>query len=305
MRHPDVERRRLLQLLATASLLPWIPVGATSPLEVGDDSPLASLEKDSGGRLGVCILDTGSQRRLHWRADERFGMCSTFKLLLVAIVLREVDAGRWSLDTVLPYSRDDMVPYAPVTEKHLAEGGMSIGELAQATQTTSDNVAANLLIRHLGGPARITAALRTMGDETTRLDRIEPEMNLVPTGELRDTTSAHAMARSCTEILTGNWLSTDSRAQLRAWMIATTTGSKRIRAGLPAGWIAGDKTGTGIAPGMANKYNDVAVIWPPERPPVVVAAYFEASDHFDKMRPQDEAVLAEVGRIAAAWIGAA
>ncbi len=302
MHRSDSRRRQTLKWLACGGLWAFAGVRAANPETSTVESGLAELERRNGGRLGVCVLDSDSGRRLAWRGDERFGMCSTFKLLLAAIVLREADAGRLSLETVLPYTQADMVPYAPVTEKHLAAGGMSIGALAEATQITSDNVAANLLIRQLGGPEKVTATLRAMGDSITRLDRLEPEMNLVPVGEQRDTTSPCAMARTVADLHTGDWLSSASRAQLKDWMMATRTGARRIRAGLPADWVAGDKTGTGIAPSMASKYNDVAVIWPAGRKPVVVAAYYEASAHFEKMRDEDEAVLAEVGRIAAAWI---
>ena len=302
MQIPDPHRRRALRWLACGSLLPIAGLHAASPTLRATAMTLSELERRSGGRLGVCVLDSDSGLRLEWRSEERFGMCSTFKLLLAAIVLREVDAGRLSLETVLPYSEADMVPYAPVTEKHLAAGGMSIDALTEATQTTSDNVAANLLIKKLGGPEKITAALRAMGDTVTRLDRMEPEMNLVPAGEERDTTSPRAMAQTVAGLYTNNWLSAESQARHKQWMIATNTGARRIRAGLPADWIAGDKTGTGIAPMMANKYNDVAVIWPPRRKPVVIAAYYEASGYFERMRDQDQAVLAEVGRIAAAWM---
>ena len=141
-----------------------------------------ALEKACGGRLGVYALDTTTSRFIAWRADERFGMCSTFKLLLVAAILHEADAGRLSLATVLHYTQADMVPHAPITEQHLGEGGMSIAALAEAAQTTSDNVAANLLIRYLGGPAKVTALIRKMGDKETRLDRYETVLNLVPAG---------------------------------------------------------------------------------------------------------------------------
>ena len=304
MSNADIHRRRLLQLLASSTLLPLLQLSAAQSDRASSFAArLADLERDSGGRLGVCMIGGEGDTSLDWRADERFGMCSTFKLLLAAIVLREVDAGRLSLDTILPYGKADMVPYAPVTEQHLADGGMSIGALTEATQSTSDNVAANLLIKQLGGPEQITAQLRAMGDAVTRLDRMEPVMNLVPAGEIRDTTSPAAMAQSVARIFSGDLLTAGSQQRLRDWMIATRTGGRRIRAGLPGDWIAGDKTGTGIAEMMANKYNDVAVIWRQGRAPVVVAAYFEASGHFAKMRAEDEAVLAEVGRIAAEWIG--
>jgi beta-lactamase class A len=260
------------------------------------------LEKACAGRLGVYALDTATQQFVAWRADERFGMCSTFKLLLVAAILHEADAARLSLASVLRYTKADMVPHSPITEQHLAEGGMSIAALAEAAQTTSDNVAANLLIRHLGGPAKVTALIREMGDEETRLDRYETELNLVPGGELRDTTTPLAMASTVARVMTGKFLSSDARMRLRAWMIDTETGKQRLRAGLPTDWIAGDKTGTAAAAAMPNKHNDVAVIWPPNRSPVVVAAYLDASGHFESTRPEDDEVLANVGRVVARWM---
>ena len=299
----DPVRRAMLATLAGAAIsgsLPgWAKARTRGETLVGR---IEALERACGGRLGVSMLDTASGDHVGWRADERFGLCSTFKFPLAAAILREGDAGRLSLDRILPYGKEDMVPHAPVTRQHLAEGGMTIAALAEAAQTTSDNVAANLLVRHLGGPARVTALFRDMGDAQTRIDRYEPGMNLVPAGEVRDTTTPRAMAATAVRVMTGELLSSDSRARLRAWMIATETGKRRIRAGLPADWVAGDKTGTGATPGMPNKHNDVAVIWPPKRPPVVVAAYLEASGHFEPMRPEDDAVLADVGRLVAAWV---
>jgi beta-lactamase class A len=300
----DPTRRLLVRGIGAATLLAGVaswaePASASRSAEAA----LADLERSSGGRLGACLLDTGSGRSAGHRIDERFGMCSTFKLLLAAAILREADAGRLDLMTFVEYDKDDLVPHAPVTTKHLEHGGMSIGALAEAAQLTSDNVAANLLLGLLGGPAGFTAILRSMGDQVTRIDRVEPAMNLVPSGEQRDTSTPRALAHSAARIITGDLLSSASRDRLTHWMVATETGHKRIRAGLPADWRAGDKTGTGIAPVMANKHNDVAVAWPPGRAPLVIASFFEASGHFPKMRPEDDAVLAEVGRIAAAWIG--
>ncbi len=299
MNPPDSLRRELLIALLIAPVVARAPVHAAALPAAG---ALAELERRSAGRLGVYLLDVASGRELGQRADERFGMCSTFKLPLAAAVLREAEAGRIALDERIAFGKDDMVPHAPVTGKHLEEGGMTVAALIEATQTTSDNVAANLLMRRLGGPSAVTKMLRAMGDAVTRIDRWEPEMNLVPAGDERDTTTPRAIGGITARLFAGDLLTPASCELLRGWMIATATGMRRIRAGLPSDWIAGDKTGTGIAPAMANKYNDIAVIWPANRGPVVVAAYFEASGHFAKMRAEDEAVLAEVGRIAAGWI---
>jgi beta-lactamase class A len=178
---------------------------------------------------------------------------------------------------------------------------MTVAELAEATQTTSDNPAANLLLKLVGGPPGLTAILRTAGDTTTRLDRFEPQLNLVTGNDLRDTTTPTAMAHTTARMLTGDWLSAASRETLTAWMVATTTGKQRIRAGLPKDWRAGDKTGTATAPHMRDKYNDIAIAWPPGKTPLVITAFLETRFSHPEIRDEDQSVLAEVGRIAARW----
>jgi beta-lactamase class A len=308
--------RRQSLALAAASLLPALSPSLAratapgtspaampaAPLPVEPLAAVAALERRVGGRLGVVVLDTGSGACVGHRADERFGMCSTFKLPLAALVLQQIDQGRWQADRWVPYTQADMTAHAPVTQAHLARGGMSVVALAQAAQTTSDNTAANLLLTLIGGPAGFTAAMRAAGDKVTRLDRLEPHMNLVKPGDERDTTTPVAMARTAAHWLTGDALSTASRALLIDWMVATRTGSKRLRAGLPAAWRAGDKTGTAMAEGMTDKYNDVAIIWPPGRVPVLISAYYETARAHGRMRDEDQAVLAEAGRRAARWV---
>ena len=229
-------------------------------------------------------------------------MCSTFKLPLAAEVLRDVDAGRRKLDQFIAFSKADMVSHAPVTGANLAAGGMTIGDLAKATQITSDNPAANLIIRELGGPLAVTQRFRLAGDPVTRIDRYEPMMNFVVADDPRDTTSPAAMAGLIARYLTTDYLSKPSKDLLIGWMIETRTGAKRLRAGFPPEWKAGDKTGTGMADGMLDKYNDVAIFWPPGRAPVIVAAYYETAFAYGETRDAFQAVLAEAGRIAARWV---
>lgn len=277
------------------------PLLATSLRSDATDA-LAALEAQSGGRLGVFMLDTASGRSTGHRADERFGMCSTFKLPLAALILREIDRGRLGDDQLVPYSQADMVPFAPVTSRHLGDGGMTVAALAEAAQVTSDNVAANLLLGLIGGPTGYTAKLRTAGDTITRLDRLEPAMNLVLPGELHDTTTPRAMTRLAAALLTERLLTPVSRDRLIGWMIATQSGKRRLRAGLPAGWRAGDKTGTAVgAEKMVDKYNDVAIAWPPGRAPILIACYLDAARSGADVDPAGEALHAEVGRIAARW----
>jgi beta-lactamase class A len=288
-------RRDFLFILSALAALPACTRSAADRLQ----AELAALEKNSGGRLGVCIHDFASNETSGHRMDERFGMCSTFKLPLAGFILRDIDAGRLTADQLVPYSEDDLVPYAPVTRQHLAKGGMKVLALARAAQITSDNLAANLLLDLIGGPSGFTARLRELGDEQTRLDRYEPEMNLVPAREVRDTTTPRAMAHTVAKFVHGSVLTPESRDKLVDWTRATMTGRRRIRAGLPDTWQAGDKTGTAYAPGMANKHNDVAVVWPGASGALVISGYYEADDHYDEIRAEDDAVLAEVGRLAA------
>ena len=301
---PRRSRRVLLRVIRDSALLAMLP--ASGALRAQDQGhSLATLEAVAGGRLGVAALDTGSGRTLTHRGDERFGMCSTFKLALAAVILRECDRGRLSLEQRIDYGPADMVPYAPVTSVHLARGWMTVGALAEATQTTSDNVAANLLLGLLGGPQGFTARIREAGDAVTRLDRLEPAMNLVPAGELRDTTTPLAYTRTVAIFVAGDYLGTASQRLLVDWTIATRTGTRRLRAGLPADWRAGDKTGTGMAPGMPDKYNDVAIVFPPGHAPLVIAAYYESAQRAGEIRAEDEAVLASAARIVVEWLASA
>nr|4C75_A Chain A, BETA-LACTAMASE [synthetic construct]4C75_B Chain B, BETA-LACTAMASE [synthetic construct]4C75_C Chain C, BETA-LACTAMASE [synthetic construct]4C75_D Chain D, BETA-LACTAMASE [synthetic construct] len=251
----------------------------------------AALEKQYGGRLGVYALDTGTGRTIAYRADERFPMCSTFKALAAAAVLAQVDAGKESLDRRITYTKDDLVDYSPVTEKHVGTG-MTLAELCEAAITYSDNTAANLLLDEIGGPKGLTAFLRSIGDDVTRLDRWEPELNEALPGDPRDTTTPAAMAATLRALLLGDALSPASRAQLTDWMRGNTTGDKLIRAGLPAGWRVGDKTGTG----SYGTRNDIAIIWPPNRAPIVLAIYSTGSTADAKER---NALIAEAAKIVA------
>ena len=249
---------------------------------------LAELERKHGGRLGVAILD-GAGTPIAHRGDERFALCSTFKVLAAGFVLARVDRGEESLDRRIVYGRDVLLPYAPITSRQVDEG-MTVDALCQAAVTLSDNTAANLLLAGFGGPAMLTAWLRTTGDAVTRLDNNEPALNDVPPGQVHDTTTPLAMAETLRRLLFGTVLSEASRARLGGWMLACETGETQLRAGAPPGWRVGDKTGS-----FGTTVNDVAALWPPQGPPRLVAAYYVGGAGSDADR---KAVLAAVGRIA-------
>jgi beta-lactamase class A len=260
--------------------------------EAGADA-LIDLERKSGGRLGVAILDTGNRKRLAHRAGERFPMCSTFKFLAAAAVLARVDRKQETLERRIPFTKADLLEYAPVTTPRVGDGAMPLGDLCEAAVTMSDNTAANLLLATFGGPKGLTAYARSIGDRVTRLDRNEPTLNEATPGDPRDTTSPTAMLTTMKTLLLGSALTPASREKLTAWLVANKTGNARLRAGIPAGWRVGDKTGTG----NHGATNDIGILFPPNRKPILVAAYLTESNTATAVR---EGVLADVGRIAAA-----
>lgn len=255
-----------LQLAATVSAFA-LPGCAQPPRSPGQDQPWAAIETRSGGRLGVAVLQADGRIEGH-ALDERFPMCSTFKWLAAAHVLQRVDRGIERLDRRVRFGREALVPHSPVAEKHVGEG-MTLGELCHATITTSDNAAGNLILASYGGPQGLTAYARSLGDDVTRLDRWETELNEATPGDPRDTTTPRAMVQLLRKTLLGDALSPRSREQLARWLEACETNGQRLRAGLPAGWRMGSKTGGG----GRGTTNDVGIFWPPGRPPVLVAAY--------------------------------
>jgi beta-lactamase class A len=259
-------------------------------------SALAAIEAQSRGRLGVAVLDTAAGTPIGHRADERFPMCSTFKLLAASAVLARVDAGRDRLDRRVRFTRAEVVPYSPITESHAGGDGLTIEALCGAAITMSDNTAGNLLLASLGGPAGLTAYARSLGDPVTRLDRIEPDLNESIPGDPRDTTSPAAMLSNLRALLTGNALSAPSRDKLTAWLVANKTGDTRVRAGLPAGWRVGDKTGSGDQ----GSTNDIGIIWPPGRAPILFATYLTRTSASADDR---NAALADVGRAVVTALG--
>lgn len=252
--------------LGTAAL----GVGAGKPAlaQASLQAEFVRIETDIGARLGVTMIDTRDGSQAGHRADERFPMCSTFKLLAGAAVLARADAGKDQLERRIRYEAKHLVTYSPATEKHV-DTGMTLAEICEAAITLSDNTAGNLQLAAIGGPAGLTAFVRTLGDSVTRLDRIETELNEATPGDPRDTTTPAAMAANLRKLVLGDALSAKSRARLKAWLIANKTGDTRIRAGVPEGWVVGDKTGTG---GRGTN-NDVGVLWPPARAPLVVSVY--------------------------------
>ncbi|WP_329090049.1 class A beta-lactamase [Actinomadura citrea] len=285
-------------LLAAAALLPLAGCGekegpsaaASSPSARPSAAPpdlsrFAALERRHGARLGVYAVATRTGAEVAYRADERFAFCSTFKALAAAAVLHGIPIGH--LDRRITYTRADVNSISPITKDRVATG-MTIRELCDAAIRHSDGTAGNLLMRDVGGPARLTAYLRGLGDAVSRMDDYEPELNRIRPGDPRDTTSPRAIAADHRAIVLGDALEPGRRALLRGWLerSATSVGAERIKAGLPRGWRTASKTGTGDY----GRANDIAVVWPLQGAPLVVAVM---SDRPGYDTPPRNALIAE------------
>jgi beta-lactamase class A len=293
-----VSRRRFTHAAGLAALgLAMAPRLAPAAGGFSDSlaADLVKIEKDSGGRLGVAVLDTLTGAQSKHRADERFPLCSTFKLLVAGAILARVDAGKERLDRRIRFEARDVVTVSHITQGRTGGEGVTLAELCDAALTESDNTAANLLLAALDGPAGLTAFARSLGDVVTRLDRIEPDLNEAVPGDPRDTTSPAAMVSDLRSLVLGNALSAASKDQLTRWLIANKTGDARLRAGLPSGWRVGDKTGSG---GLGST-NDVGIMWPPERAPILIAVYLTETSKPDEQR---NATIAAVARAVAAGL---
>jgi beta-lactamase class A len=294
-----LNRRRFttttLATIAGTAIIGWHGSARSSQNTfAGISDVVARMEADSGGRLGVAVLDTATGAMAGHRLDELFPMCSTFKVLCAAAVLARVDAGKEELTRLVKITPADLLAYAPVT-KQRAGGEMTVAELCAAAITLSDNTAANLLLASLGGPSAVTEYARSIGDTVTRLDRNEPELNSAEAGDARDTTTPQAMARDLMTLTTATALSPASRELLIGWLVGCKTGDEKLRAGLPDNWRIGDKTGSG----EHGTRNDVAVAWPPGRAPLVIAAYQTQMTAGEDRR---NAFFAAIGRAVAAAI---
>jgi beta-lactamase class A len=265
-------------------------LAASAPGSTSDfANRILSIEERTGARIGVGALDTANGKRLDYRSEERFPMCSTFKFLAAAAVLKRVDNGQEKLDRFISYGAKDILEYAPVTKAHLKDGGMTLGALCAAAIEQSDNTAGNLLLDTIGGPAELTNFARSIGDQMTRLDRKEPDLNSVGLGDERDTTTPAAICSDMQRLLLADVLSESSRHQLEDWLQHNETGALMIRAGVPKTWIVGDKTGR-CANGTTN---NVAIIRPPGRSPILVAIYSIGSTSSEDDRA---AIVAEAAR---------
>ncbi|MBE5106424.1 class A beta-lactamase Bla1 [Bacillus thuringiensis] len=247
----------------------------------------SQLEKKFDARLGVYAIDTGTNRTIAYRPNERFAFASTYKALAAGVLLQQNSIDK--LNEVINYTKDDLVEYSPVTEKHV-DTGMTLGEIAEAAVRYSDNTAGNILFHKIGGPKGYEKALRQMGDRVTKANRFETELNEAIPGDIRDTSTAKAIATNLKDFTVGNALSAHKRKILSEWMKGNATGDKLIRAGVPTDWEVGDKSGAG----SYGTRNDIAIVWPPNRAPIIITIL---SSRDEKEATYDNQLIAEATEV--------
>ncbi len=247
----------------------------------------SQLEKKFDARLGVYAIDTGTNRTISYRPNERFAYASTYKALAAGVLLQQNSIDK--LNEVINYTKDDLVEYSPVTEKHV-DTGMTLGEIVEAAVRSSDNTAGNILLNKIGGPKGYEKALRQMGDRVTMADRFETELNEAIPGDIRDTSTAKAIATNLKAFTVGNALPAHKRNILTEWMKGNATGDKLIRAGVPTDWVVGDKSGAG----SYGTRNDIAIVWPPNKAPIIIAIL---SSKDEKEDTYDNQLIAEAAKV--------
>lgn len=288
-----LDRRNFLA--AAPGMMTWF---ALTPKSLADEAPpaLRTYENATGGRIGLYAENIATGKRIAWRADERFLMCSSFKASLAALVLARVDRGEEKLERILPYSEVDLLEYAPLARQNLARGGLPVAELCAGAVELSDNTCANLLLASVGGPKALTAFWRKTGDAISRLDQNEPALNYAPPGSPENSTTPAAMAGNLRRFLLGDILSPGSRQRLTSWMVNCKTGDNRLRGGLPKDWKIADKTGNN----GNDAAGDIAVVWPKPDRPVLIAAYTQGGT---PTPAQLQTVFGEIGLLVGRELG--
>ena len=255
--------------------------------ETTTDEEFTQLESKFDARLGVYAYDTETEKSVVYREDEKFAFASTYKALAAGAMLQQKSINE--LDEIITYTKDELVTYSPVTEKHV-DTGMSLKDIAEAAIRYSDNTAGNLLFNEIGGPVGFETALREIGDMITESDRFEPDLNFTAPGNSRDTSTPRALAQSLQTFVVSDILPSEKRALMTDWLVGNTTGDTLIRAGVPEGWVVGDKSGAA----SYGTRNDIAIVWPPERDPIVIAIL---SDRSSEDATYDDTLIAEATKI--------
>jgi beta-lactamase class A len=214
-------------------LILFVLLGLAAPAAADAPRHLQSLERQlrfieaaNPGNVGIAALDLSSGDMVSVRGDEPFPMASTVKVAIAAQYLAQVEHGRRTLDTRI--------------------GGRSARSLIEAMLIHSDNRATDIILRDLGGPARVQQWMEQNQLSGLRVDRTIAQL-LSARRDLRDerdSSTPKAMVTLLQQIDSGKLLRPSSRSYLLSLMARCATGRNRMRALLPFGTPIEHKTGT-------------------------------------------------------------
>jgi len=234
---------------------------------------ITEQERHLGARIGVSIYDIAANDSWSYNGNDRFPLMSTFKVLACAKLLVDVEKGLQSFDTSTVITTDSLINWSPIT-KNLVGKKMSLKQACSAAMIMSDNTATNIVLTGIKGPKALTQFMRSIGDDITRLDRIEPDLNEALDGDKRDTTTPNAMVKSLHTILFGDVLSQSSKTQLKQWMIDNKVTGSLLRSVLPKQWSIADRSGSG---GFGSR-GITAAVWSDKRTPIILSIYLTQTE---------------------------
>lgn len=248
---------------------------AKSDAAINQSQSFEQFETSTHGKIGIYVINTANGERIEYRANERFPMGCTSKIVGVGAVLAKSRDDITLLSKQIKYTKKDLVSWSPITEKHV-NTGMSVSELCEAAIRYSDNAAMNLLVKKIGGLGQINAFAHTLHNATFRQDHGWPEEAYSGgSRNLNDSATPKDMVNTLKQLTFTKVLPQPQQEQLLSWLKNNTTGNARIRAGVPKNWVVGDKTGTGAIYGTTN---DLGIIWPPKCAPIFIGIYYTSDD---------------------------
>ncbi|NQZ90007.1 MAG: class A beta-lactamase [Colwellia sp.] len=230
-------------------------------------------EQQLGVRIGVAVYDVAANDLWNYNGNVRFPLMSTFKALACGKLLSDVEKGILFFDISTMITEKSLITWSPITEKLVGEK-MTLKQACSATMIMSDNTAANIVLAEIKGPKALTEFMRSIGDDVTRLDRIEPDLNEALDGDKRDTTTPNAMVTSLHTLLFGDVLSQASKDQLKQWMMDNKVTGSLLRSVLPGDWFIADRSGSG---GFGSRAI-TAVVWSDKRTPLIISIYLTQTD---------------------------
>lgn len=260
---------------------------------------IRSIAAEAEGRVAVACSLPGSLLNCDLNANAKPPMQSVFKLPLAVTVLHQIEQGSLSLDQAVRFRPDDRIlphVYSPLQNKYPeASVDVPILELLRLTVSLSDNVAADILLRSVGGPKAVTDYIASLGVVGFHLEDGEDVLHRDVTAQYRNWFEPTGAVQLLRRISDSSSLSSTHTALLLGWM-ETSVKSARLKGDLPAGTAVAHKAGTSdVDEGIARATNDIGLITLPDGRRLAIAVFITDSKADEVTR---EKVIARIARAA-------